>query len=382
MEFQELSQPSRSPAGPHPPPPPEPAPDSLASDLHSPEPTLSPSASTPLGGPSSSSKAMGAAGGQAAAAAVDTLAAGMSEINFEETGDEGYEFGQGNFTEHACGYCGVQNPGCIVRCNIPTCRKWFCQLWGNAWGSHIVNHVVRAEHKEVLLHKDSPLGESILECYNCGCRNVLLLGFTSAATRSGFVILCREPCLNVNVLRGMNCDLSQWRPIIDDGCFLPWFIKVPSEQEQLRAWQISDEQINKLEELWKNDEPQPVSLTHEEENELRLLLEDGLHLLHSDDMVRQYLLDRLFSSKATYEALETRFTFTCELEDDSDEDDDYVDDPQKTPDKKDDHVDNPDNNYGDRPGASNSYDGGYNGGKGDGDEGYDYGMKNIYKDDI
>ncbi|XP_042439835.1 regulator of nonsense transcripts 1 homolog isoform X1 [Zingiber officinale] len=368
MEFQELSQPSRSPAGPHPPPPPEPAPDFPASDLHSPEPTLSPSASTPLGGPSSSSKAMGAAGGQAAAAAVDTLAAGMSEINFEETGDEGYEFGQGNFTEHACGYCGVQNPGCIVRCNIPTCRKWFCQLWGNAWGSHIVNHVVRAKHKEVLLHKDSPLGESILECYNCGCRNVLLLGFTSAATRSGFVILCREPCLNVNVLRGMNCDLSQWRPIIDDGCFLPWFIKVPSEQEQLRAWQISDEQINKLEELWKNDEPQPVSLTHEEENELRLLLEDGLHLLHSDDMVRQYLLDRLLSSKATYEA-QTRFTFTCELEDDSDEDDDYVDDPQKTPDKKDDHVDNPDNNYGDGPGASNSYDGG----KGDGDEGYDYG---------
>ena len=27
------------------------------------------------------------------------------------------------------------------------------------------------------LHPDSPLGETILECYNCGCRNVFLLGF-------------------------------------------------------------------------------------------------------------------------------------------------------------------------------------------------------------
>ncbi|XP_074560754.1 regulator of nonsense transcripts 1 homolog isoform X2 [Curcuma longa] len=141
-EIQELSQPSRSPAWPLPPPPPEPVPESPASDLQAPEPTLSPSASTPLGGPSSSSKPRGAAGGQAAAVAVDTLAAGMSGLNFEETGDEGYEFGKGNFTEHACRYCGVHNPACVVRCNIPTCRKWFCNSRGNTSGSHIVNHLV------------------------------------------------------------------------------------------------------------------------------------------------------------------------------------------------------------------------------------------------
>ncbi|XP_042412490.1 regulator of nonsense transcripts 1 homolog isoform X1 [Zingiber officinale] len=279
-QFQELSQPSRSPAWPHPPPPPEPAPESPASDLQTPESTvLSPSASTPLGGPSSSSKARGAAGGQAAAPAVDTLAAGMSGLNFEETGDEGYEFGKGNFTEHACRYCGVQNPACVVRCNIPTCRKWFCNSRGNTSGSHIVNHLVRAKHKEVCLHKDSPLGETILECYNCGCRNVFLLGFISATTESVVVLLCREPCLNVNALKDMNWDLSQWCPLIDDRCFLPWLVKVPSEQEQLRARQISAQQINKLEELWKtnpdasledlekpgvDDEPQPVSLKYED----------------------------------------------------------------------------------------------------------------------
>lgn len=56
-------------------------------------------------------------------------------------------------------------------------------------------------------------------------------------------------------------------------------IQVPSEQEQLRARQISAQQINKIEELWKtnpdasledlekpgvDDEPQPVVLKYED----------------------------------------------------------------------------------------------------------------------
>jgi len=95
--------------------------------------------------------------------------------------------------------------------------------------NHNINYFslqVRAKHKEVCLHKDSPLGETILECYNCGCRNVFLLGFISAKTESVVVLLCREPCLNVNALKDMNWDLSQWCPLIDDRCFLPWLVKV------------------------------------------------------------------------------------------------------------------------------------------------------------
>ncbi|MBA0709688.1 hypothetical protein Golax_024712 [Gossypium laxum] len=216
------------------------------------------------------------------AAVVDALATGISGLNFEETvGDEdgGYDYGKGDFAEHACRYCGVSNPACVVRCNVPSCRKWFCNSRGNTSGSHIVNHLVRSKHKEVCLHKDSPLGETILECYNCGCRNVFLLGFISAKTESVVVLLCREPCLNVNALKDMNWDLSQWCPLIDDRCFLQWLVKIPSEQEQLRARQISAQQINKVEELWKtnpdasfedlekpgvDDEPQPVALKYED----------------------------------------------------------------------------------------------------------------------
>lgn len=213
-------------------------------------------------------------------AAFNLMAAGMSELNFEDAGDDdSHDYSKRDLPEHACKYCGIHNPACIVRCHVPSCRKWFCNSRGNTSGSHIVNHLVRAKHKEVCLHKDSPLGETILECYNCGCRNVFLLGFIPAKSESVVVLLCREPCLSVNGLKDMNWDLSQWLPLIDDRCFLQWLVKVPSEQEQLRARQISAQQINKVEELWKtnpdatledlekpgvDDEPQPVALKYED----------------------------------------------------------------------------------------------------------------------
>ncbi|KAJ4953511.1 hypothetical protein NE237_030343 [Protea cynaroides] len=279
QEFRELSQPIRASVWPS-------TSDSVSGPSDRGADLQAESGGSVSAGPGSVSKGRGGGGGGSSSggssnqAAVDALAAGMSGLNFEETGeDENYEYGKGNLTEHACRYCGVQNPACVVRCNVPSCRKWFCNSRGNTSGSHIVNHLVRAKHKEVCLHKDSPLGETILECYNCGCRNVFLLGFISAKTESVVVLLCREPCLSVNALKDMNWDLSQWCPLIDDRCFLPWLVKIPSEQEQLRARQISAQQINKVEELWKtnpdatledlekpgvDDEPQPVALKYED----------------------------------------------------------------------------------------------------------------------
>ncbi|KAI3523740.1 hypothetical protein L1887_02100 [Cichorium endivia] len=278
-EFQELSQPNAVRSSPSSSVWPTPS-DSISVDTSAAVDHRSDSNASP--GSATSGKGGGGRGNNNVnqASAVDALAAGMSGLNFEETGDdESYEYGKGDFMEHACKYCGVQNPACVVRCNVPSCRKWFCNSRGNTSGSHIVNHLVRAKHKEVCLHKDSPLGETILECYNCGCRNVFLLGFISAKTESVVVLLCREPCLNVNALKDMNWDLSQWCPLIDDRCFLQWLVKVPSEQEQLRARHISAQQINKVEELWKtnpdatledlekpgvDDEPQPVALKYED----------------------------------------------------------------------------------------------------------------------
>ena len=40
-----------------------------------------------------------------------------------------------------------------------------------------MQHLVKARNKTVSLHPESPLGETVLECYNCGCKNAFLLGF-------------------------------------------------------------------------------------------------------------------------------------------------------------------------------------------------------------
>lgn len=75
------------------------------------------------------------------------------------------------------------------------------------------------------------------------------------------------------------CFYFRWKPLIEDRSFLSWLVKIPSEQEQFRARQITAQQINKLEELWKDtpeakfedlerpgidEEPQQVLLRYED----------------------------------------------------------------------------------------------------------------------
>lgn len=201
----------------------------------------------------------------------------VSNLTFEEV-EEQSVLGRG-LPDHACKYCGIHNPACVVRCNFPSCRKWFCNSRGKTSGAHIVSHLVKAKHKEVQLHADSPLGETILECYNCGSRNVFLLGFIPAQTESVVVLLCRDPCASSGGLKDMTWDVNTWMPLVDDRCFLPWLVKIPSDEEVRRSRQVTSQQINKLEELWKtapeaalddleksgmDDELQAVSLRYDD----------------------------------------------------------------------------------------------------------------------
>lgn len=175
---------------------------------------------------------------------------GMADLQFEEEDDEAV-MSIRDLPPFACKYCGIHDPSTVVMCNI--CKKWFCNGRGSTSGSHIVNHLVRAKHREVTLHSDGPLGETVLECYSCGVRNVFVLGFIPAKADSVVVLLCRQPCAAQNSLKDMNWDQEQWKPLISDRSFLSWLVKIPTEQEQIRARQISAAQINKLEELWKDN---------------------------------------------------------------------------------------------------------------------------------
>lgn len=110
------------------------------SEASSPSPLSSPA---PGNGTKVGRGGVGGSGGVSSSSQVDALAAGMGNLNFEETGDDdAFDYGKSDFTEHACKYCGISNPACVVRCNVASCRKWFCNSRGNTSGSHIVNHLV------------------------------------------------------------------------------------------------------------------------------------------------------------------------------------------------------------------------------------------------
>lgn len=163
--------------------------------------------------------------------------------------EEGYN--EGDIPEFACSYCNHHDPACVAKC-VAT-GKWFCNGRGNTNASHLIQHLVRSKQKQVSLHPDSPLGETVLECYACGTKNVFLLGYIPAKSDSVVVLLCREPCLATGALKDMDWDLKQWSPLIEDRAFVDWLIKAPSEKEQLRARQMTTSQINKMEELWREN---------------------------------------------------------------------------------------------------------------------------------
>ena len=160
-----------------------------------------------------------------------------------------------------------------------------------------MNHLVRAKHREVVLHKENQHGEIVPECYNCGTKDVFMLGFFPAKSDTIVVLLCRygssnttsdsvelrtgflsrNPCAAISNDASWNTNL--WAPLIGDEYFLSWFAKPPSKNERLRSRQISSQQIDRLEDLWcenpsatfedlgkpgVDDEPQPVLLRYED----------------------------------------------------------------------------------------------------------------------
>ncbi|KAL9655597.1 hypothetical protein ABK040_002261 [Willaertia magna] len=198
----------------------------------------------------------------------------VTPLNFDEDEEEIQEK---QLPEHACKYCTIHDTSCVVKCNI--CNKWFCNGRGGSNGSHIVHHLVKSKHKEVALHPESPLGDTVLECYNCGCRNIFLLGYIPSKNDSVVVLLCREPCLHDNNLKeSLDWDINRWSPLIQDRQLLSWLVKTPDEEKN-RGRKVTTQQINKLEELWKanseasiddlekpgiDDEPLPVNFFYED----------------------------------------------------------------------------------------------------------------------
>jgi regulator of nonsense transcripts 1 len=151
---------------------------------------------------------------------------GLPEVEEEEEGI-------GVLPEHACAFCGIHNPACVVRCNAT--GKWFCNSRANSLpASCVVYHLIRSKHKAVTLHRDSPLGEMTLECYLTGTRNVFQLGFLPAKADNTVVLLSRDVANSQHASSlDLDLDLSQWEPLVQDRVFLSWLVAFPSERVRL-----------------------------------------------------------------------------------------------------------------------------------------------------
>ena len=150
---------------------------------------------------------------------------------------------------HACSYCGTHEIETVVRCS--GCNRWFCNGshgTSNA-GSHILQHLVRARHKEISLHPDSDLGDAVLECYNCGCRNIFLLGWIPSKAETVVVLLCRTPCAS-SASEDAGWDAEGWQPLISNRALLSWIAAPPSEAAPCRR--VTMNQIMRLEEVWRS----------------------------------------------------------------------------------------------------------------------------------
>jgi regulator of nonsense transcripts 1 len=145
----------------------------------------------------------------------------------EENGEHLYtldHYDEENLPEYSCRYCGIHDPACVAKC-VET-KKWFCNAAIGSGGSHLVHHLVRSRSNQVQLHPESPLGDTVLECYNCASKNAFVLGFVPASSSSVVVLLCRVCVETVPALKDMDWELAQWHPLIQDRKFLPWLIKV------------------------------------------------------------------------------------------------------------------------------------------------------------
>ena len=162
----------------------------------------------------------------------------QSDASSQLSDDEGYDYldpyDEASLPPYSCRYCGIHDPASVAKC--VESGKWLCNApCSFGGGSHLVNHLVRSRSNQVQLHPESPLGDTVLECYNCASKNAFVLGFVPASSSSVVVLLCRVCVETVPALKDMDWELSQWHPLVQDRKFLPWLVKVSFTLEFLAS---------------------------------------------------------------------------------------------------------------------------------------------------
>lgn len=109
-------------------------------------------------------------------------------------------------------YCGIHNPKMVAQCEVT--GKWFCNGHVTKGGTCVIQHLVRGRYKEVRLHPQSPLGNTILECYHSGSRNIFSLGFVPVKGDDTIVLLARDTPATASCVKELDLNMNLWESII------------------------------------------------------------------------------------------------------------------------------------------------------------------------
>ena len=155
--------------------------------------------------------------------------------------------------EIRCAYCGISNISHLIKCN--ECNRWFCNGRLDSYSaSHIVFHLTKSKHKEIYVSNESPVGEMVMECYNCSCKNIFLLGFLENKEKESGFIICREPCLTTCKVDDNMFDKTKWVPLISNKMILEWIVPEPSNDVEKHLCQrVNIRNMSKLEDKWEKD---------------------------------------------------------------------------------------------------------------------------------
>ncbi|GMT02362.1 hypothetical protein PENTCL1PPCAC_30502, partial [Pristionchus entomophagus] len=71
--------------------------------------------------------------------------------------------------------------------------------------------------------KNNELGETQLECFQCGARNVFSWDSSPPRAYYVMVVLCRQPCAQQESQMGGNWVCDDWTPLVQEKALLSWF---------------------------------------------------------------------------------------------------------------------------------------------------------------
>ena len=222
----------------------------------------------------------------------------INKIEKENNSDEEEENENKNRNSNfSCAYCGLSSETHLAQCL--ECKKWFCNGKLDAYSpSHIIFHLTKSKHKEVYLNESSQVGEITLQCYNCSCKNIFLLGFLESKEGGNGFIVCREPCLTKWKIDDTYFDKTKWAPLINEKKLLDWIVKEPKSDSELRIVQrVNIRKMSKFEEKWEKQK----LLSSQEKPKFLINFLKSVKLCYKDGQDYLEIFEPLISAEEEYD---------------------------------------------------------------------------------